>query len=53
MTYTYQLHAEIDERKLIFEKDDEGKFRVIDQSGDVTPVEKGLILAIISTLDNL
>lgn len=51
--YTYQLHIQVEGRKLIFEKDEDRAYRVIDASGDANHIDKGLINAIISTLDSL
>ena len=51
--YTYQLHIEVEERTLIFEKDDQGDYRVIDMTGGQEHVSKSLVLAILETLQAL
>ncbi|WP_353718365.1 hypothetical protein [Dyadobacter sp. 676] len=51
--YAYRLHVDLDGRILIFEKDDQGKYRVIDHSGDHSKIDKGLVAAIVSTLEAL
>lgn len=51
--YTYQLHILVEGRTLIFEKDEDREYRVIDASGDANHIDKALINAIISTLDSL
>ncbi|QRR00058.1 hypothetical protein [Dyadobacter sandarakinus] len=52
--YTYQLHIQVQGRTLIFEKDDEGQYRVIDLSGSGPDhVDKHLITAILETLQGL
>jgi hypothetical protein len=51
--YTYQLHIKVQERNLIFEKDDEGEYRVIDMAGSSDAVSKSLVTAILETLQNL
>lgn len=51
--YTYQLHIQVEERTLIFEKDDEGEYRVIDAGHHDGRIDKGLIAAIVDTLSAL
>ena len=51
--YTYQLHVQLNEKKLVFEKDDEGQYRVIDLSGDLDKDHKNLVQAILATLEAL
>ena len=51
--YTYQLHVQVQGRALIFEKDDQGEYRVIDLSGSFDQVDKSLITAILKTLQAL
>jgi hypothetical protein len=51
--YTYQLHIKVQERNLIFEKDDEGEYRVIDMAGGSDTVSKSLVTAILATLQEL
>lgn len=51
--YIYQLHIEVNGQMLIFEKDDEGAYRVISSDGQQKPVDKGLITSIIATLQKL
>ncbi len=51
--YTYQLHIEVEGKTLIFEKDDQGEYRVIDAGHDRGAVSKGLVAAIVATLQAL
>lgn len=51
--YTYQLHIQVSDHILVFEKDDAGAYRVIDSSGGHASINKGLIQAIISALEKL
>ncbi|WP_026632801.1 hypothetical protein [Dyadobacter alkalitolerans] len=51
--YTYQLHIQIEDKTLIFEQDEQHQYRVIRQPGDETKVSKGLIEAIVSSLQSL
>jgi hypothetical protein len=53
MGYTYQLHVDLEDKKLIFEKDDHGQYRVIDLSPDSGKNDRGLIQAILETLRSL
>lgn len=53
MGYTYQLHVQIEGKKLILEKDDAGEYRVMDTSGDSEKVDKSLVAAIVATLQSL
>lgn len=48
--YTYQLHIQVEGRTLIFEKDDQGEYRVIDHSNSQAVISKGFIAAIVTTL---
>lgn len=48
--YTYQLHILIQGRTLIFEKDDQGEYRVINTAADTGDVNRGLVAAIVATL---
>lgn len=51
--YTYQLHILVEGKTLIFEKDDQGQYRVIDNARDAGQVSKGLVSAIVATLESL
>lgn len=51
--YTYQLHVEVQGKTLIFEKDDQGDYRVIDMSANQDHVSKSLVMAILATLQSL
>ncbi|MCF0069322.1 hypothetical protein LZD49_02490 [Dyadobacter sp. CY261] len=51
--YTYQLHVDLGGKTLIFEKDDQDKYRVIDQSGEHSRIDRGFVAAIVNTLDAL
>ena len=51
--YTYQLHIEVEGKTLIFEKDDQGEYRVIDTANHNGAVSKGLVAAIVATLQAL
>ena len=48
--YTYQLHIQVEGRTLVFEKDDEGEYRVIDAAHHDGHIDKGLVAAIVDTL---
>lgn len=50
--YTYQLHIEVEGKTLIFEKDDQGEYRVIDTANDGA-ISKGFVAAIVATLQAL
>ena len=49
-SYTYQLHMQVEGQSLIFEKDDEGRFRVINMTPESSKIDKGLIQAIVDTI---
>jgi hypothetical protein len=49
--YSYQLHIEISDRVLIFEKDENREYRVIDNSGITKPVDQRFVEAIIDSLN--
>ena len=51
--YTYQLHIQLESGMLIFEKDEQGECRVIDHSDRQEHVSKGLVAAIVATLQAL
>jgi len=51
--YTYQLHIQVEGKTLIFEKDDQGEYRVIDAVHDASGASKGLVAAIVATLQAL
>lgn len=51
--YTYQLHIEVEGKMLVFEKDDEGEYRVIDTTHSDGAASKGLVAAIVATLRSL
>ncbi len=51
--YTYQLHVQLEAKKLIFEKDDEGQYRVIELSGELGTENRSLVQAILKTLQAL
>lgn len=51
--YTYQLHVELTGKKLIFEKDDDGEYRVIDASGSASKEDRELVQAVLQTLQAL
>lgn len=48
--YIYQFHIEMEGRVLIFEKDDERNYRVIDNTPNAKPVDKHLLEAVIHSL---
>lgn len=48
--YTYQLHILVNGKTLIFEKDDEGEYRVIGNAEHQGPVNRKLVSAIVATL---
>ncbi|SDG17969.1 hypothetical protein SAMN04487996_1163 [Dyadobacter soli] len=50
--YSYQIQIVLDGQELKFEKDEEGKYRVINAS-DSGKTNTGLIQAIITTLESL
>ncbi|MET7258844.1 hypothetical protein ACWKW6_25795 [Dyadobacter jiangsuensis] len=51
--YTYQLHIEVEGKTLIFEKDDQGEYRVIDTDNNSGAISKGFVAAIVATLQAL
>ncbi len=51
--YTYQLHILVEGRNLIFEKDDQGEYRAIDTEQRQAAFSKGLVAAIVNTLQAL
>ncbi|WP_026632542.1 hypothetical protein [Dyadobacter alkalitolerans] len=51
--YTYQLQIDIEGKKLVFEKDDQGEYRVIDDANGPGHINKSLVLAILTTLREL
>ena len=51
--YTYQLHIEVEGKTLIFEKDDQGEYSVIDAANHNGAVSKGFVAAIVATLQAL
>jgi len=48
--YTYQFHIEVEGKMLVFEKDEERNYRVIDNTPDIKPPGKLLVEAIIRSL---
>lgn len=51
--YTYQLQIDIEGKKLVFEKDDQGEYRVINESNGSGHVDRSLVSAILTTLKEL
>ena len=51
--YTYRLQVEIEGKKLVFEKDDQGEYRVIDESNGSGQISRSLVSAILATLKEL
>ncbi|SEJ38922.1 hypothetical protein SAMN05216327_109191 [Dyadobacter sp. SG02] len=51
--YTYQLHMQVEGKTLIFEKDDQGEYRVINTARDTDGVSKDFVAAIVATLQAL
>lgn len=51
--YTYQLHIQVEGKMLVFEKDDQGDYRVIDTARNADAVSKGFVAAIVATLQAL
>lgn len=52
--YVYKFYIVVDGRELVFEKDDEGEYRVLTEKDDKhKPVDAGLLQAIITALGEL
>ncbi|CAG5067806.1 hypothetical protein DYBT9623_00533 [Dyadobacter sp. CECT 9623] len=51
--YAYQLHVQVGDQRLILEKDNEGNFRVMQDKGEPVKIDKGLMQAIVSTIEGL
>jgi len=52
--YVYKIYIVINEEEFVFEKDDDGKYRVLVEGSAVgKSVDKGLIEAVIAVLDGL
>lgn len=51
--YTYRFYILVDDTELIFEKDDEQQFRVLQESPGTTPPDPALLSAIIDSLQQL
>lgn len=51
--YSYKIYVTVDDQELAFERDDEQNFRVISESGDVKPVKREVVEAIIKALQEL
>lgn len=51
--YTYKFYIVVDGQELIFEKDDEGGFRVVTDNASNKPVDTGLLSEIITVLKGL
>jgi len=51
--YIYQFHIAIENSTLIFERDEEGHYRVIDTNPAGTKVDKEFLQAVISNLSKL
>lgn len=55
-TYSYKFYIMVNDIELIFERDDNGAFRVVKQENlpvNYHDIDRGLIAAIIDVLDNL
>lgn len=55
-TYSYKFYITVSDIELIFERDDNGAFRVVKQENmpvNYNDIDRGLIAAIIDVLDNL
>ncbi|MEP6683920.1 MAG: hypothetical protein ABJA35_11700 [Parafilimonas sp.] len=57
VSYSYQLHIEIDDQSLVFEPDDIGQFRMIrmqwQNESDLKKIEARLIQTLIETLNKI
>lgn len=54
MGYIYKFYIMINENEFVFEKDDDGKYRVLTEGiASGKPVDVGLIEAVIAVLDSL
>ncbi len=51
--YIYQFHISIENSTLIFERDEEQQYRVIDSSPEGTKVDKDFLKAVIANLSKL
>ena len=51
--YIYQFHIAIENSTLIFEKDEEQQYRVIDPNRGITKVDKDFLQAVINNLSKL
>lgn len=52
--YVYKFYIVVDGRELVFEKDDEGQYRVLIEKDDKhKPVDADLMQAVIEALSNL
>jgi len=52
--YVYKFYIVVDGRELVFEKDDEGQYRVLTESEDKDKsVDAGLLQAVIKSLEHL
>lgn len=51
--YIYQLHVEVEGQTLIFERDENRDFRMIQNTTGAKSMEKGLAMAIIDSLNSL
>jgi hypothetical protein len=52
--FSYKFYITIDERELVFERDDHGEFRVMkpeNMLGEQIPIDSGLITEIIAVLE--
>ncbi len=55
-TYSYKFYITVSDIELIFERDDNGAFRVVKQENmpvNYNDIDRGLIAAIIDVLDSL
>lgn len=51
--YTYRFYILVDDTELVFEKDDEQQFRVLQEHPAATPPDPALLSAIIDSLQQL
>lgn len=50
--YSYKFYIVVSGRELVFEKDDEGKYRVV-SDGNTSQIDPHLMEAIVSMLENI
>lgn len=51
--YIYQFHIAVENKTLIFERDEEQQYRVIDTDPKSSGVDKDLLQAVITNLSNI